>query len=211
MGAQVFGSRTRLLKLAAVALAAVPLTACGSLHPGVGATVGGTTVSLDRIDSFSASLCQFAIASGSTAPSAQSIRSDAATYLITSALAIANEKDTGFAPDEADIGSSIDQVRAAVAGKVTGEQLDDFLADVHDVFEAQQFAEYVARQQLSGDATDDDVSQTASTLMAQWAKEAKVTVDPRLGAWDGSQVSAASGSLSVAAKKSSDPTSPPCA
>lgn len=200
-------------KLAVVLIALVPLTGCGSLQPGVAATVGDHEISMSDVDAFARGLCAYSVQTQGFGAPATQVRTLAASLKIQTALADQQAQGSGFVPDQVLIGSTLSSFEDLLTGHVPQGELEQFLETVGAWAEGDQFVQAVAQQQLGGlggEVTDETVSEVAMQLYADWADEAGVDVDPRLGVWTQVQVVSDNGTLSVPVVET-DPSARPCA
>lgn len=193
----------RTTKLTAVAaLAALMLTGCAGLRPGVAAEVGEETITIDRLDAFAEGLCAFQPDESVTATRRLALR-----LLVRAHLA--HEYASGFSSSV--VPADIDEtVRVNVAPAVESLSEDDrevFLDEVRDSIEGDLLAQQAALAGLgvATQPTPEEVQNASNALYAEWSEEAGVELDPRFGTWQDANVSELSGSLSVLADPVAEP------
>jgi len=189
--------RSTKLAVASV-LAAVSLTGCAGLRPGVAAEVGDDTITTRELDDFAASFCTFQAKRGQPMTSADA-RVSALTVMIRSELA----KDLNEQLD-ADIDQGlVDQQVVAVAQTVpdlSDDEREAFLEQVRLAIEGDLVVEAAALAdvRLSGEEPGaENVGAAKEKIYARWAEAEGVELDPRFGTLKDVVVAPASGSVSV--------------
>jgi len=195
---------TKAAMLALVAAgAALGLTGCAGLTPGVAADVGDETITIEQTDDFAEGLCAFTEANGQQATSAETRRAALST-LIYAQLAHDNADDVEA--DQEFVEQSLSQVETAVQGLSEPER-DDFLEDVRYVIEGDSIIQQSVVEQVQssgGQLTEETGAAAQAELLTTWADEAGVEVDPRFGVWEGFQIEPKSGSISVPTRPDTD-------
>lgn len=192
----------RRVALAALALAAAPLTACTGgpgIHPGDAAVVGDQSISIERIDALAADICTLQepglAQQGAVLPMAL-LRSVAVETLVTDALLPAFAEEAGI---------DLAEVRRGVSEELE-TTLEELPAEIRDQAGQQIELEGTRRAVLGiagreGAKSAEQATAQGAELFDSWRAGQDVEIDPRFGevdldrsAWDG-----ANGSLSVPA------------
>lgn len=192
----------RRVALAALALAAAPLTACAGgpeIHPGDAAVVGDESITIERVDAMAADLCALQepglAQQGAVLPMAL-LRSVAAETLVSDALLPAFAEEAGI---------DLAAVRNGVREELE-TSLAEVPADIRDEAEQQLAFEGARRAVLGiagreGASSAEQATAQGAELFNTWRAEQDVEIDPRFGtvdldrlAWD-----EGNGSLSVPA------------
>jgi hypothetical protein len=201
----------RTTKLAVPALlAAVCLTGCAGLRPGVAAEVGDDTITTHELDDFASGLCVFFKESSGSAPTSKEARTRAMSILVRSALARTYGQGTSIALDEGSVDEQVQSI-AAVVKDLPKDEREKFLEEVRGSLEGDQHALQAADAKLisEGKTPDDQArSEEITNLYKQWAADQGVEIDPRFGTWSDVEVKAGSGSLSVASDAKAADTGP---
>lgn len=194
--------RRRSTKAAVLAaVAALSLTGCAGLRPGVAAEVGDTTISTDEVDAFAKGLCAYFPTSPQGPQTSARVRNIAVFLLIRSELANGYGRDLGVRVDRGAAEEAVRSIEPAVA-KLPEEDRETFLDAVRGSVIGDLYATRAATDALAAkgqEATDEAIGAEQTALYQQWAEKAGVELDPRFGAWEDGAVAAKSGSLSVPA------------
>jgi hypothetical protein len=194
----------RRTPVALLAAAALLLTGCAGLRPGVAAEVGSDKITTHDLDTFAKSLCAFYSGSGQSATSA-SARNDALTTMVLSRLVEQNATPAATAGiDQSQVDQTVQQVDSQA--KLSGGERDDFLAEVRKAVTASALLQQLVSSSLQASgqqATQQNAQAESTKLIDQWTHRSGVEVDPRFGSWTKGRIEAASGSLSVPASSSS--------
>ena len=185
-----------------VAAAALLLSSCGSTAPGVAAEVEGQRITDQQVDDFAEVLCAIGGVQGSeSGVPTRSARFTSLQILFTNQLA----EDVGDvdAVSQASVSSILEGL--AAARDLLSEDLQETFDDVaQDFARAQTATLELGRQSLvdAGQPTekisDDAAYAEGQRLLAKYAEDADVEVDPRFGELVDGSLQPSNGSLSVA-------------
>ncbi|MFT4010226.1 MAG: hypothetical protein QM655_09330 [Nocardioidaceae bacterium] len=191
-------TRTRIALVAAAA-GTLALTGCSALSPNTAARIGDTRITTSDLDQFARGFCAYQTAA-SQPQSNQVTRSTALTIMVRSRLG----EEFGSGPiDESQISQAVTSVEPVLT-KLSRDERKEFLDEVRASVTADQYATNAAVA-ANGGSQPADLQSATDQIYEEWSKKADVRLDPRFGEWTGTQAQQASGSLSVAAKKASDP------
>jgi hypothetical protein len=189
--------RTTKLAVASV-LAAVSLTGCAGLRPGVAAEVGNDTITTRELDDFAATFCTYNANSGQPLSSAEA-RTTSLTVLIRSDLAEALGEKYEADIDHKSVEDGVQGVAKTLKG-VDADERDAFLAEVRRAIEGSQLVQQVVLSDMQSrgeQPTQETVVAASNKLIAKLAETEGVEIDPRFGTLKDVVVTAGSGSLSV--------------
>lgn len=206
-------SMRRPLLAAGASAAGLLLSSCGSTAPGVAAEIEGETITDQQVDDFAEVLCAIGGVQGSESgvPS-RTARFTSLQILFTDQLA-ANVGDVDAVSQEA-VASILQNL--APAREMLTEDQQEVLDEVGEEFARAQTATLELGEQSlteAGQPAEQITQEAAYTegqrLLAEYAAEADVEVDPRFGEVVDGALQPANGSLSVAvsdlAVKADDP------
>ena len=198
----------RKTRLAIVALTAAALTGC-SVHPGVAATVGQDTITVDRVTDVAQALCS-ANSAGAQNPDAPAVASRGA---LQGALQVLLDTELSHQFGERE-NAWVDQrqVSAALAGNAQSmaslpeDEQEAFRAALKGYAEGQLMLIDLGRKSLTAqgktDVSNDQALAEGTRLRDEYTKTVDIEVNPRYGAIaDGGTLQAKSGSLSVPASQ----------
>jgi hypothetical protein len=193
-------SRSRAVLAALALTTTAPLTACSGgpeIHPGDAAVVGGSAISLERVDAFAKDLCALqkpALAQqGAVLPMAL-LRSEAVEVLVVDELLPAFAEEAGIDLPAVRRGVR-DEVAKAVEG-VPADIVDEAEARLHLEGARVTVLELIGQE---GATSQEQATAQGAAIFNAWREEQDVTIDPRFGAVDLDQLawSGGNGSLSV--------------
>jgi ABC-type transport system involved in cytochrome bd biosynthesis fused ATPase/permease subunit len=176
----------RVAAVAAASAAAVCVSACGPVHEGAAATVGGTRISVAALDS--------AVAKATATPTADAPADrtgtvqSSLTALIQGDLIADGAKQKGVTVSEADIQSFLQTQRQTNGTDAATAQANGIaLADLHQaVYEALLLNKLIAI--VGAGQTDQTAQQQALTnYLGKVATTEGVSVNPRYGAWNAAE------------------------
>ncbi len=188
-------------RLALLVVAGLVLTGCGSVHSGSAAVVGDERISMNEADHVTEGYCvlaaQNAAAQGSAAIPGADVRRQALSLLILESVAeqVAERDDISITvPD-------LDRSALAQARQVFGDQTDLVVSTIKRNERALAVATELARRQLGEDAADmndQELGQLGQQILRAEAEDMDVSIDPRFSMAGIGDVTASTGSLSVA-------------
>ena len=193
-------------KLAMVAAAALLLTGCAGLRPGVAAKVGDETITTKQVTDFASSFCSFLAKNEPGDKPSADIRKMALSLLVEARLAHDFAKQHDVTWNEGGVDSTLKSVGESVSS-FSDEKRQAFLDNVRYVLEGSDIVAQAVGQ------VSDQAAFTAGRGQAvgAWAEEFGVEIDPRYGSWSGFQVDGESGSLSVPEKATAPNATDPLA
>lgn len=194
----------RRVKLAAVAAgAATVLAGCG-LHPGAAAVVGSQTISHERVDDIATAVCRANVA-GAEASGQQmqplptrGARQLAVEILIDTELAQQLGDREGVEANRRAVSEALAQNESGLA-LLEGQQREDLRRALRDYAESQFMLIELGRQSLGEQAAEDEAIAEGRRLLAEYAEEVDVEVDPRYGRFEDGTFKRGGTSLSVPA------------
>lgn len=202
--------------MAVLAGVATLLTACGSIHPGSAAVVGGEAISMGTADEASAAYCKLSLVvarqQGVKDVSAADTRRQAITDLITYKVAMKIAKQRHL---------NIDPATYVVSDKQSAQIEKSFgntdLGQIRDAIQRSQYTYEVtvALGQIDtgktfSTATQAEIEKAGSAEIAASLKASDISIDPRFGLDDVAKQISQTGSLSVpVVAENSDPASRP--
>jgi SurA-like protein len=197
----------RRLTRAVTAAAALALTGCSTMTPGVApgvaADVDGHTITTRDVDDLAEALCAVNTAqpaSGSEEISGRQARGAALSRLIQVQLAEQLGEDEGLEPDETRVAQQLQGVEAQLS-TVPDDQLATFMDSYAELVRGADLLTQLGRRSLTEkgeeDVQDDAALTEGGTLLQQYASDADVEVSPRFGSFSDGQVQPGDGSLSV--------------
>lgn len=189
--------RTKVLLVAAAA--ALTLTGCAGLRPGVGAEVGDETITLEEIDAFAEGLCAYNRGNGAPETASVDLRLSSLRALVVARLAhrFGEENDLEVSRSE------IDATMAQIADQLKGLPADgreEFLDQARYTLEGDDYTRQAVTAYVEGNGeelTNESAAAAQQAIFEEWAQDADVEVDPRFGEWDEADLKVGSGSLSV--------------
>lgn len=206
------GRKTKWSAVAAVA--AMALTGCGALHPGVAAVVGSHTISDQKVDDVARALCSAnsAGAPGSAPVATRAARQGALQVLLDSELSRQFGEQKGVTADKAVVSQTLAQNEAGISQLPAGEQ-DDYRAALKEFKEGGLMLTAIGRQSLESqnktNITDDQALAEGSRLRNKYTNGLDVKVDPRYGTFTDDTLHPGGSDLSVAVSaRAADGASP---
>ncbi len=192
--------RRRTTRVAAlVAAAAVTLTGCAGLRPGVAAEVGDAKITVAEVDGFAKGLCAYFPTTPQGGQTSAQARNVAVFLLVRSELANDYGEDLDVKVDHNAAESAVRSIEPAVA-KLPADERQAFLDSVRASVIGDLYATRAATDSLAAkgqDLTEQAVNAEQGVIYQQWAEQAGIELDPRFGEWENGTVAAKSGSLSV--------------
>lgn len=197
--------RTRKLSALAV-IAAVTLSGCGGLHPGVAAVVGPTTISHDSVDGLAEALCtanvKGAEAAGQTREfTSRGTREGALQVLLESRLSELFGEEESVEPDWQMVSQAVAQNRSLIEALPENER-DDYRDALKDYAAGQLMLIEVGRRSLQEqggtDVSDDQAIAEGQRLRGDFVEGLDVEIDPRYGTFADDTLKPGGTSLSVA-------------
>lgn len=207
-----------IVRIVAVAGAALLMTACGTIHTGSAAVVDGDTISMKAANVASTAHCQLSLVlakqQGGQDASAADSRRQAVVNLIVDKVAHEAVKRDGVSVDPAKVAltnEQLTQVKTAFPKQELGQ--------IRTVLERSQYI-YLAMVALGEQETgvkisaqtQAEVEKAGQAALGKAVKDSKISIDPRFGLNDITTQIAQTGSLSVPhAKEVSNPAGLPLA
>jgi hypothetical protein len=195
-------TRTRLLAVAAAG-AALALSGCGQLSPGVAADVAGTDVTVAQVDDLAGALCAVSAAQSQDAggvTATRQVRTAALNRMIQVELALQLGEQEGVEADAGKVATQLQSVEGQLSG-VSATEKQVFLDDYRQVVTGAEILTELGRRSLQagGTARPDDQAalNEGGALLQDFAAKADVEVDSRFGTFGDGQLGIGSGSLSV--------------
>lgn len=195
----------RCARMVGLAAAMLALGACGQVHPGAAAVVGGTRIPMDEVDTLSAAYCRATVAiansQGQPADPAEGIASRRTVLGALLQLEIARQA-AGSLGVEAEPSTYVADPRSfqPLLDSV-GEQYADEVSQLVGVTgETTALQVAIGAHQLDQDMAEVDqqeAQQTGQEYVAEYGADVDVEIDPRFGLAPDGQVLAETGSLSV--------------
>lgn len=196
-------TRTRFVKVSALAATVALLTGCG-VHPGAAAVVGDTTISADQVDAVALALCSAnaPAAQGQPVPS-RSARQGALRVMLDSEVSRQFGVKEGVAADQAGVSRAIAANKAAI-DQLPADERPAFRGAVEDYAAGQLVLAEVGRRYLvqhgTANPSQAQAAAAGAKLRGDFAKTLAIEVDPRFGTFTLRRgVSGTDGSLSVPA------------
>ncbi len=200
----------RTTKLAVGAfLAALILTGCAGLRPGVAAQVGDAKITTRELDEFASSFCAFTAENGQPLSSAEA-RVNSLTVLLRGQLASELQKQYRADIDRGLVETQLEGVSRSITS-LPSDQRKTFLEHVRRAIEGNLVVEQAAVAQVRAtgeEPTQENVGAAVEKVYADWAESEGVEIDPRFGTVQNVVVTASSGSLSVPTGSEADATLP---
>lgn len=202
--------------MAALAGAAVLMTACGSIHPGSAAVVDNETISMKTADEASAAYCKLALNAaaqqGVKDVSAADTRRQAITDLITFKIAKKIAKDRDLKVDPAGYAITEEQT-GQIAKAFPNGDLKEIAAAIERSQETYAIAialgEATTGEKVSA-ANQAAVEKAGAAVITKAYKSSDISIDPRFGLNHLMKQIGQTGSLSVAqVAEDSDPAALP--
>lgn len=195
----------RPARLAGLAAAGLVLSACGQVHPGAAAVVGGTRIPMDEVDTLSVAFCRATVANSISQSQpvvpAEGIDSRRTVVGLLLQLEIARQaaeslgvtaEPSTYVADEQSFQPLLDAV---------GEEYADDVARLFRVTgETGALQVAIGAHQLGEDVADVDPQQAqqgGEEYMAEFGADVDIEIDPRFALAPDGQVLAETGSLSV--------------
>lgn len=180
---------TRRLLGAGLGLAALALTGCGSAAPGVAATIGDDTISVNEVDETTRAVCAALEAGlfgdqGGPLPTAN-LRVGALELLVVSSQARQIAEEYGVEPG-ADYDRQVASLeRAAAAAGLSDEHVEGYVRFASTEALSVSVIDQVGEQQLIADGAEDptveDASAAGTEIFTQWPQDQEIEFDPRFG------------------------------
>lgn len=211
------GRKTKLSVLAAAALMA--LSGCGSLHPGVAAVVGSTTITHDTVDGLAEALCTANVKGSEASGQSQEFatrgtRQGALQVLLEARLSKLFGESRGVEPDHALVSQAIAQNQPLIQA-LPADERDDYQEALRQFAEGQVMLIEIGRQSLEDqgqkNVSDDEALAEGQKLRSKFVDGLDVEVDPRYGTFTNDTLKPGGTSLSVAESdvaRSSDQAQP---
>jgi len=206
--------RSRAVRTAALlgTVGVLALSGC-SLRPGVGLEVGDRTVSNERIDALTTSVCDIQseqlAAQGQVIPLAQ-LKSSVASTVLSREVTEQAAEEFGVQPDET-YEQTVESTRQQVPVADQGE-LDDFVELVTVQDYTQSIITAIGEREVGPDAPAEEAQQAGIDAFTTFVADTDIEVDPRYGfTYDGAEIAASGGGsvavsdLAVAAGDATDP------
>lgn len=193
-------SRTSFRGAAVAAAAGLLLSACGATAPGVAATVEGDRITDEQVDDFARVLCALGSVQGTESGSASKDARFASLQILLSNQLAGDVADLDAVPRG--------EVSAILQGMVAArdtvpEELRETFDDVAAEYARSQSAvidlgrESLHKSGQQGEVPDDAAYAEGTRLLAEYAKDADIEIDPRFGELVDGELRPADGSLSV--------------
>lgn len=195
------GARTGALlrpRIGLAVAAAVVLTACGQAQPGVAATVDGETLTIrevqERATAFFDAYPEAAGAATGDQVAAASVGNFVRTRILDTLGA-----ELGLVPTQGELDEFVDEFGGLE--EVTRQVSQGFVPPDPDLVAAEIRAAWIQNslRELKQEEIDDPAEADAEAIavLREYFGAADVSINPRYGTWDGSQVTPGNGSLSV--------------
>jgi hypothetical protein len=211
-------SRRGMAAVAAAAVGVLALSSCDSqIHPGAAAVVDGTRIEQDQIDDTATALCSVIVANPSSRQSAlptfADLRSSLTGFQIQVVAADAVAEAEGLTIYPADV--------EKLAAQFTLPPLSDSDTEVITTYVDDLARFYVTIATINAHAADSGVTDSAGQdvspnnpppvpdALTERLKNGDVSVNPMYGVWDGTNVTAGSGSLSALVSSEPVPSGAP--
>jgi len=194
-------SRISVRSAGVAAVAALLLSSCSSTAPGVAADVDGTRITDDQVDQFAEVLCAIGGVPGGDAGSpTKTARFTSLQILLTNQLT-EDATDVSKVPQQAV--SQMLEGLAAARDSLPSDQQSTFDQVAKDFARSQQATVQLGRQSLlaagqpASGITDQTAYAAGQKIIAKYAEQADVKIDPRFGTLVNGQLQPSEGSLSV--------------
>jgi hypothetical protein len=211
IGRRRAGTRLRAAGLVGAALLSLTaISGCGTgFSPGSAATINGTTISQDQVDSIVSGACAFTAASsdgstGTTPTSLASLRATVTQALIQFNVTDAVTKAMKLSVSQAAITQAIPNQVPSGLGKADTAALKSFFYDyAKSSSQAQLIGAHLVDSSITtSEQVEKNESSVASTYLGKYAAKQDITVNPAYGRWNGASVVGGSSSLSDAVSSS---------
>lgn len=210
----------RPARAAGLAAAGLVLSACGQVHPGAAAVIGGTRIPMDEVDTLSAAYCRATVAiaesQGQPVNPAEGIDSRRTVLGLLLQLEIARQaaESLGVTAEPSTYVAD-DQSFQPLLDAVGEEYADDVTRLVRATGETGALQAAIGAHQLGEDVADVDPQQaqqqqqSGQEYIAEFGADVDIEIDPRFGLAPDGQVLAQTGSLSVpVSEEAVTPTEP---
>lgn len=195
----------RCARAASLGAVLTVLTACGQVHPGAAAVVGGTPISVDDVDALGAAYCRASVAiadsQGRPAEPLEGVESRRTVLGALLQLEIARQA-AGSLGVEAEPSTYVadEQSFQPLLDSVGDEYADDVSRLVRITGETTALQVAIGAHQLGKDVSEVDeqqAQQSGQEYVASFGADIDIDIDPRFALAPDGQVLAETGSLSV--------------
>lgn len=189
----------------AAAAGVLLLTACGQVHPGAAAVVGDTRISMDQLDSLSRAYCRATVAigevQGQPVEPRQGVESRRAVLGAMLQLELSRGAAESLGVEVPPSSYTVDEQQYRDLLDAVDDEYDDEVVELVRInAETSALLVAIGAHELGQDVTQveqEQAAQQGQQVMAEFAADVDIDVDPRLGLASDGQVLAETGSLSV--------------